>query len=99
MWQWTAIALPQWEYRGEAVVKGDGRVECISAASIIAKVVRDAEMKALDVTYPGLWLCRQQRLWHTAAPGGPGAHRRNADSPQDLCASARAVRAGPIWSF
>ena len=45
--------LPQWEYRGEAVVKGDGRVECISAASIIAKVVRDAEMKAFDSTYPG----------------------------------------------
>ena len=34
--------LPQWEYHGEAVVKGDGRVEVISAASIIAKVVRDA---------------------------------------------------------
>ena len=45
--------LPQWEYRGEAVVKGDGRVEVISAASILAKVVRDAEMKAFDVTYPG----------------------------------------------
>jgi ribonuclease HII len=45
--------LPQWEYRGEAVVKGDGRVEVISAASIIAKVVRDAEMKAFDETYPG----------------------------------------------
>jgi len=29
--------LPQWEYRGEAVVKGDGRVEVISAASILAK--------------------------------------------------------------
>ena len=45
--------LPQWEYAGEAVVKGDGRVEVISAASIIAKVVRDAEMLALDAKYPG----------------------------------------------
>ena len=45
--------LPQWEYKGEAVVKGDGRVEVISAASIIAKVVRDAEMKAMDAKYPG----------------------------------------------
>ena len=35
------------------MVKGDGRVECISAASIIAKVVRDAEMKAFDSTFPG----------------------------------------------
>ena len=45
--------LPQWEYASEAVVKGDGRVEVISAASIIAKVVRDAEMLALDSQYPG----------------------------------------------
>lgn len=45
--------LPQWEYAGEAVIKGDGRVEVISAASIIAKVVRDAEMLALDAKYPG----------------------------------------------
>jgi ribonuclease HII len=45
--------LPQWEYAGEAVVKGDGRIEVISAASIIAKVVRDAEMLALDAKYPG----------------------------------------------
>jgi len=45
--------LPQWEYVSEAVVKGDGRVDVISAASIIAKVVRDAEMLALDSHYPG----------------------------------------------
>lgn len=45
--------LPQWEYAGEAVVKGDGRVEAISAASIIAKVVRDAEMVNFDNQYPG----------------------------------------------
>jgi len=45
--------LPQWEFKGEAVVKGDGRVEVISAASILAKVVRDAEMRELDVKYPG----------------------------------------------
>ena len=35
-----------------AVVKGDSRVAEISAASIIAKVTRDAEMAALDLTYP-----------------------------------------------
>ena len=45
--------LPQWEYRGEAVVKGDGRVEVISAASIIAKVVRDKEMREMNDKYPG----------------------------------------------
>lgn len=45
--------LPKWEYKAEAVVKGDGRVEVISAASIIAKVVRDTEMVAFDAKYPG----------------------------------------------
>ena len=36
----------------QAVVKGDDRVAEISAASIIAKVVRDEEMIALDKIYP-----------------------------------------------
>ena len=36
----------------EAVVQGDGLVECISAASILAKVQRDEEMVALDQVYP-----------------------------------------------
>lgn len=45
--------VPQWEYASEAVVKGDGRVEVISAASILAKVVRDREMLEMDAKYPG----------------------------------------------
>ena len=36
----------------EAIVKGDLRVAEISAASILAKVVRDAEMDELDACYP-----------------------------------------------
>lgn len=36
-----------------AVVKGDQRVACISAASILAKVDRDREMLDLDSQYPG----------------------------------------------
>ncbi len=36
----------------QAVVKGDLRVAEISAASIIAKVVRDSEMEELDKQYP-----------------------------------------------
>ncbi len=36
----------------QAVVKGDARVEEISAASIIAKVTRDREMEALDKEFP-----------------------------------------------
>lgn len=36
----------------EAVVKGDGRVPAISAASILAKVARDAEMDELHARHP-----------------------------------------------
>ncbi|MFT5806653.1 MAG: ribonuclease HII [Moritella dasanensis] len=36
----------------EAIVKGDLRVAEISAASILAKVVRDAEMEELDKRFP-----------------------------------------------
>ena len=35
-----------------AVIKGDSKVQAISAASILAKVARDAELYALDKLYP-----------------------------------------------
>ncbi len=37
----------------EAVVKADRSVAAVSAASILAKTVRDAEMQRLDQRYPG----------------------------------------------
>lgn len=44
--------LPEWKYSAEAVVQGDGLIEEISAASILAKVTRDREMVELDKVYP-----------------------------------------------
>jgi ribonuclease HII len=41
------------ECTGEAVVKGDSKVASVSAASVIAKVARDAHMLELDGRYPG----------------------------------------------
>jgi len=35
-----------------AIVKGDDKIEAISAASILAKTARDAALMALHVTYP-----------------------------------------------
>ncbi|MCZ4305391.1 ribonuclease HII [Zoogloeaceae bacterium G21618-S1] len=43
---------PQIDYPVQAIVKGDSLVAAISAASILAKTVRDAQMLALDVAYP-----------------------------------------------
>lgn len=40
----------------EAIIKGDGLIAEISAASIIAKVTRDREMVELDDIYPGYGL-------------------------------------------
>lgn len=45
--------LPAWRYEAEAIVKGDSKVEAISAASILAKVARDAWMLELHREYPG----------------------------------------------
>lgn len=45
--------LPRWHYPSEPVVKGDDRVPAIAAASILAKVQRDAELVALEAQYPG----------------------------------------------
>lgn len=44
--------LPKWPYQATAVIKGDARVAEISAASILAKVQRDAEMDELALEYP-----------------------------------------------
>ncbi len=44
---------PELPCPAEAVIKGDATIGCISAASILAKVARDAELVALDLRYPG----------------------------------------------
>lgn len=44
--------LPNWHYQAEAIVKGDSLHAEISAASILAKVTRDAEMHALHKLHP-----------------------------------------------
>jgi ribonuclease HII len=45
--------LPTIACRCRAIVKGDQLVAAISAASILAKVARDAEMALMDERYPG----------------------------------------------
>lgn len=47
------LHLPKLTIPCKAIVQGDDLIPQISAASILAKVFRDAEMVALDAVYPG----------------------------------------------
>lgn len=91
--------LPQWEYPAEAVVKGDGRVEVISAASILAKVVRDREMAALDIKYPGYGFAANkgygtaQHLEALQRLGPTPIHRRSFSPVKDILQPQQ----NPLW--
>jgi ribonuclease HII len=57
---------PKLQLPCEAVVKGDSKVQAISAASILAKTARDAELYALDRQYP-MYGFAQHKGYPTAA--------------------------------
>lgn len=65
--------LPRFECPALAIVGGDDRVPAISAASIIAKVARDAEMAELAARYPGYGF-EQHKGYGTAAHLAALAH-------------------------
>lgn len=47
------VGIRQLGVRAECIIKGDQKVRCIAAASIIAKVTRDRMMEELDERFPG----------------------------------------------
>jgi ribonuclease HII len=51
---------PSWQFRSLAVVRGDARLQCVAAASILAKVTRDREMVARDAQFPGYGFARHK---------------------------------------
>jgi len=67
----------------EAVIRGDASVPAISAASILAKVARDAEMLALDADWPGYGFAvhkgypTRRHLEALARLGPSAVHRRS----------------------
>jgi ribonuclease HII len=54
------LPLPGLNSPQHALVGGDGRAWCIAAASVIAKVVRDRQMVAADLRYPGYAFARHK---------------------------------------
>lgn len=78
------------------VIAGDALHAEIMAASILAKVARDAEMQQLEQRYPGYGLAKHKgygTAQHLAALRalGPSAVHRMSFAP---CASARAIATG-----
>lgn len=87
----------------QAVVGGDGSVAAISAASILAKVARDAEMAALDATFPGYGFGAHKGYGtaeHRAALArlGPCAAHRMSFAPVREAAAARHAQMPLDWS-
>ena len=73
-------------YTHTAVVKGDATVRAIAAASIIAKVDRDALMRDLDPVFPGYGLAGNKGYgsaehMRAIADLGPSAIHRRSFSP------------------
>jgi ribonuclease HII len=86
--------LPDLPCIGRWIIKGDQFVGAIQAASIIAKVARDAEMVALDSEYPGYGFAAHKgypTLKHRAALielGLTPHHRRTFAPCRTLLAAA-----------
>lgn len=82
--------LPPVSLRCRAIVKGDQLVAAISAASILAKVARDAEMALLDERYPGYGFASHkgystpEHLAALRALGPCDIHRRSFEPVQAL---------------
>lgn len=74
---------PDWSIDAAAVIGGDGRIQSVAAASVLAKVTRDHDMLALDEQYPDYGFARHKGYptrEHIAALqrfGPCDAHRRS----------------------
>jgi ribonuclease HII len=78
-----ARTIPDIEITQTALIDGDARDGSIAAASIVAKVHRDALMRRLDVAHPGYGFARhkgygtREHLAALAAKGPSPVHRRS----------------------
>lgn len=79
-------ALPEFSFPQQAVIKGDARSLAVAAASVLAKVKRDAWMMALHAEYPVYGFDRHKGYptkMHLAAlqEYGACAHHRKSFAP------------------
>jgi ribonuclease HII len=83
---------PNWRFRARAIIGGDATVPAISAASILAKTARDAEMRLLHLRYPLYGLDRHKgygtaaHLAALSAHGPAPFHRRSFSPIRELLA-------------
>lgn len=74
----------------KAIIGGDGLIQSIGAASILAKVLRDEEMERMEILYPGYGFASHKGYatsFHKAALkklGPSPIHRKNFSSVAEL---------------
>jgi ribonuclease HII len=77
------LHTPDVAFKCRAIVRGDSLMKAISAASILAKTARDAEMTLLDARYPGYGFAQHkgygtpEHLAALKAQGPCEIHRRS----------------------
>lgn len=89
---------PSINCEAEAIIKGDQKIAAISAASILAKVTRDREMKALDLQYPGYGFAKHKgyptknhlQCLHNLGPSS--VHRRTFAPVKSLLTGKKEVK-------
>ncbi|MBT4493226.1 MAG: ribonuclease HII [Gammaproteobacteria bacterium] len=93
--------IPDLPVQAEWLIKGDAKYDAIKAASIIAKVARDAEMVELDERYPEYGLA-QHKGYPTAAhlealrQYGPSPIHRMSFAPCRQSLGSRKLGSDPI---
>ncbi len=86
-----AVTLPGLDVPQRAFVRGDARIACVAAASVVAKDARDRAMEELDALYP-CYGFGSHRGYGT--PEHLAALRRHGPSPEHRLTFDRVLPAG-----
>ena len=97
-----AFKIPGLRIPSKSIIRGDLHVKSIAAASVIAKVARDAHMEALDVVHPGYGFAihkgyATRRHQEALQKFGPSPIHRRSYAP--VIAAARRYETGDGQDF